>query len=287
MADAFVARGDEVVILTRSRRPDLPHRQVLWDGRTPGDWATELNDAIVVNLAGKLVDCHPTPANIELLTQSRVLSTLALVAASALPGCKPKLWLQMSTLAIYGDAGEDVISESYPLASGPPQMAGVARAWEAAVTGAHADRVVVMRTGIVLDPGAQAFELLRKLTRYGLGGRVGSGRQWVSWIHLEDFLNAVQFLCDQTDASDVVHVTAPNPVRNRDMMAGFRIALRRPWAPPTPKAAVHLGAVFLRTDPALGLTGRRCIPERLDRLGFSFAHPRFDAAVQDLIANPR
>jgi uncharacterized protein (TIGR01777 family) len=287
MADAFSARGDEVVILTRSRRPDLPHRQLLWDGRTPGDWATELNDAIVVNLAGKLVDCRPTPTNIELLTQSRVLSTLALVAASAQPDCTPKLWLQMSTLAIYGDAGEDVIAETHPPADGPPQMAGVAQAWEAAVTGANADRVVVMRTGIVLDPGTPAFELLRKLTRFGLGGPVGSGRQWVSWIHLEDFLNVVQFLCDRPDISGVVHVTAPNPVRNRDMMRAFRVALRRPWSPPTPKAAVRLGAVFLRSDPALGLTGRRCIPERLDGFGFSFTHPRFDEAVQDLIANPR
>jgi len=175
VAADFRCRGFEVVVLTRSPRPDLDLRQVVWDGRTVGAWAAELEGAIVLNLAGELVDRRPTPKNIELLRRSRVEPTQALVEASRTLSSPPALWLQMSTLAIYGDAGEDVVDEDHPPAAGPPQMAGVARAWEHAVEGAKAERLVVLRTGIVLDTGTPAFERLAKLTRFGLGGRVGSG----------------------------------------------------------------------------------------------------------------
>ena len=149
--------------------------------------------------------------------------------------------------------------------------------------GAVADRLVVMRTGIVLDQGTPAFERLVRLTRLGLGGRIGHGEQWVSWVHVDDFLAAVDFL-RQGEVAGVVHVTAPNPVQNRDMMAALRTALHRPWSPPTPAPLVRLGARALRTDPALALTGRRCVPTRLLDAGFAFDHPTFAAAVQHLLA---
>jgi NAD dependent epimerase/dehydratase family enzyme len=122
-------RGDDVVILTRSRS-DLQHRQVAWDGRTVGGWAEELAGAAVINLAGELVDRRPTAENIELLRRSRVEPTAALVSASARLDEPPTVWLQASTLAIYGDAGEEILDESAAPAAGPPQMSGVARPWE-------------------------------------------------------------------------------------------------------------------------------------------------------------
>src|SRR4051812_30532150 len=131
IADDASSRGDDVVILTRSPRSGGSHRQVAWDGVTAGSWASELEGAAVVNLAGALVDRRPTPANIELLKRSRVEPTTALVAAAAGLAEPPPVWLQASTLAIYGDAGEAVLDESAAAADGPPQMAGVARAWEA------------------------------------------------------------------------------------------------------------------------------------------------------------
>lgn len=285
LATDFEATGHDVVILTRSRKADLRFRQLLWDGRSVGDWASELEGAIVVNLAGELVDRRPTASNIELLRRSRVEPTAALVSASQACDVPPRLWLQMSTLAIYGDAGDDVIDEDHPPAAGPPQMAGVATEWEAAADGAVADRIVRLRTGVVLDNDTPAFNRLTRLVRWGLGGRIGSGDQWISWIHIDDFLAAIRFLVDAREVDGVVHVTSPNPVRNREMMAELRGALHRPWSPPTPAPLVHVGAVLLRTDPGLALTGRRCIPRVLDDAGFAFEHGRFADALDSLVSS--
>ena len=282
VAAHFSRAGAEVVILTRTPRTALPHRQVVWNGRTRGAWAEELNGSVLLNLAGELVDRRPTRANIDLLQRSRVEPTTALVDAAA-TGATPVLWLQMSTLAIYGDAGQAVIDEEHAPASGPPQMAGVATAWEAAAARAQAERVAILRTGIVLDRDTPAFDRLTKLTRFGLGGRISTGDQWISWIHIDDFLRTLDFVIGRAALDGIVHVTAPNPIRNRDMMAALRGALHRPWSPPTPKPLVYVGARLMRTDPALALTGRRCIPARLLESGFAFIHPDFAEALADLV----
>ena len=284
LCEDLAERGHEVVVLTRRMRPG-PFRQVEWDGRTVGPWSSELEGSAVVNLAGELVDRRPTPANVDLLTRSRVEPTRALVAASRLLSAPVPVWIQASTLAIYGDAGDQVLDETAPVAEGPPQMAGVARAWEEAVQDARADRLVVLRTGIVLDNDTPALDRLASLTRWGLGGRVSSGRQWISWIHIEDWLAIVREALEPASAGleGVVHATGPDPVRNADLMAALRVALRRPPAPPTPAVLVRLGAMLLRTDPALALTGRRAVPARLLAGGFSFAHPRLDEALADLV----
>jgi NAD dependent epimerase/dehydratase family enzyme len=139
-----------------------------------------------------------------------------------------------------------------------------------------------MRTGIVLDRGTPAFDRLTRLTRCGVGGRISTGDQWVSWIHIDDFLRAVTFLRDRGDLVGVVHLTAPHPAQNRDVMSSMRRSLHRPWSPPTPTLLVHIGALLMRTDAALALTGRRCIPRRLTEAGFDFAHPSLDDALGDL-----
>ena len=210
------SRGHEVVILTRSSGTAAPGRHVGWDGATVGAWADELADAAVVNLAGALVDRRPTPANIALLTRSRVVPTRALVTAAAGLAAPPRVWLQMSTLAIYGDGGEAVLDETAPPADGPPQMAGVARAWEAAAASVPAERLVVLRTAVVLDRDTPVLDRLTGLVRWGLGGRVGSGRQWVSWLHIADLLAVVRRCLDDPALSGVVHATSPQPVRNAE-----------------------------------------------------------------------
>lgn len=288
LCEDLEAGGHQVVVLTRRPRPG-PFRQVEWDGRNVGPWASELEGSAVVNLAGELVDRRPTAANVDLLTRSRVEPTRALVEASVtLPEPVP-VWVQSSTLAIYGDAGEQVLDESAPPADGPPQMAGVAKAWEAAADGANTERLVRLRTGIVLDNDTPALDRLWSLARWGLGGRVGPGAQWVSWIHIDDWLAIVRELLDPPGAalSGVVHATGPNPVRNVDLMAALRRSVGRPAAPPTPKSLVHLGAMVLRTDPALALTGRRAVPARLLAAGFGFRHPDLDEALADLRARHR
>ena len=279
------ADGHDVVVLTRRVRPG-PFRQVEWDGRTVGAWSVELEGSAVVNLAGELVDRRPTPTNVELLTRSRVEPTRALVEASATLAEPVPVWVQASTLAIYGDAGDQVLDESAPPADGPPQMTAVAKAWEAAASGAKTKRSVTLRTGIVLDNDTPALDRLRALARWGLGGRVGPGTQWVSWIHIEDWLAIVrQLLMPHAPAlTGVVHATGPRPVRNADLMAALRRSVGRPAAPPTPQVLVRMGAVLLRTDPALALTGRRAVPARLLNAGFHFRHPDIDEALADLRA---
>jgi uncharacterized protein (TIGR01777 family) len=284
VADHMTRAGADVVVLTRRTRTDLSYRQVAWDGRSVGPWADELDGSVLLNLAGELVDRRPTPDNIALLERSRVEPTSALAQAAA-AGMRPSLWLQMSTLAIYGDAGETVIEDGQPAADGPPQMAGVAKAWERAVENVSADRLVVLRTGIVLDRHTPALDRLTGLARWGLGGRIGGGDQWISWIHIDDFLRALDHLMAAVTITGPVHLTSPNPIRNRDMMSALRHAMHRPWSPPMPKVFVHLGAALMRTDPALALTGRRCIPTRLVETGFEFEHPDFAGALVDLTDN--
>jgi len=281
----LAAGGHEVVVLTRRVRP-APFRQVEWDGRTVGAWASELDGSAVINLAGELVDRRPTPQNLELLIRSRVEPTRALVEASAGLVHPVPVWVQASTLAIYGDAGDVVLDESSPQGEGPPQMVGVATAWEAAVSGANAERLITLRTGIVLDNDTPALDRLRSLARWGLGGRVGPGTQWVSWIHIDDWLAIVRECLGPRGApmTGVVHATTPHPARNADLMAALRRSAGRPAAPPTPAFLVRMGAVVLRTDPALALTGRRAVPARLLSAGFDFRHPDLDETLADLAA---
>lgn len=292
LAGDLACRGHEVVLLTRTPDPALPYRQVRWDGRSVGAWAAELEatgdpGVALVNLAGRLVDVRPTEANIASLRDSRVDSTRALVAASQELTHPLATWLQASTTAIWSDAGEARMTEGSPLPAdgGLPQMTGVARAWEAALDGARADHVRVLRTSIVLDRDAPAMAILARLTRAGLGGRVGSGRQWFSWVHHEDWVRIARAALDLEDVrlpDGVLVAAAPHPVRNAELMAALRRTLRRPSAPPTPAPVLRLGAVVLRSDPDLALTGRYCTSRVLADAGFVFRHPSIDGALADL-----
>lgn len=285
LCDRLAGRGHEIVVLSRRPDPSGPHRTEVWDGRSVSTWAEQLDGSAVVNLAGELVDRRPTPGNVRLLTTSRVEPTQALARAAV--GRGVPVWIQASTLAIHGDAGEDVITEGSAPAVGPPQMAGVARAWEAAAAGAPTSRQIVLRTSIVLDRGTPALDRLAGVVRWGLGGRIGSGRQWFSWIHVEDWLRLTTQLLEGEGhvgaLSGVVIATSPEPVRNADLMRTLRSVLYRPPAPPTPTWAVGLGSLVLRTDPALATTGRQAVPARLLDAGFQFQHPQLQTALNDLL----
>lgn len=283
IANSLQVQGHEVFILTRSHKPNFPYEQLLWNGKTLGSNAKDIfKSSILINLAGELVDRVPTQKNIELLTSSRVDPTRALANASREYG-KPKLWLQMSTLAIYGDAGEQTLTEDSLPADGPAQMAGVAKAWEAEVDETLAERLVIMRTAVVLQANTPALNRLVTITKMFMGGQVGNGRQWFSWIHYNDFLNAIDFLIKE-DVSGIVHLTSPKPVRNKDLMASLRKTLKRGFALPTPKLAITVGAwLVFRTDPQLALTGRKALPTKLLKQGFVFEHPELDGALEDLI----
>ncbi|SNY81057.1 hypothetical protein SAMN04244553_2635 [Nocardia amikacinitolerans] len=290
LAADLACRGQRVTILTRRRDPALPFDQVEWDGKSVGEWVAALRNpgpTAIVNLAGKLVDCRPTERNIAELRSSRVDPTSALVVAAAALPAPVDYWVQASTTAIWSDAGETRCDETTPLPIGLPQMTGVAEPWERAFAGANTTHHTILRTSIVLDPDAPALRRLCQLTKAGLGGRVGSGDQWFSWIHIEDWLAIVRAalgLDPSVTLPDGILVAATDfPVRNRELMASLRRHLHRPPAPPTPELVLKLGAVLLRSDAALGLTGRHATSAVLKPAGFQFRYPRLDDALKSLL----
>jgi uncharacterized protein len=289
VADDLGGRGHDIVILTRRADPQLPVRQVEWDGQTVAEWAAELEGPHValINLAGKLVDCRPTKRNIAELTRSRVQPTRALVEASQQLKTPITHWVQASTTAIWSDAGETRCDESTPLPVGLPQMTGVAKPWEEAFGGANTYHGVVLRTSIVLDPTSPVLQRLVLLTKLGLGGTMGTGQQWVSWIHITDWLDIVRTCLRLTPDIDippgVLVAATDNPVRNEELMAALRRRFNRPQAPRTPAALLRFGAILLRSDPALGLTGRHATSKVLGPSGFRFQFPTLDAALADLL----
>lgn len=288
------AMGDEVILLTRNPSEKIDFRQLRWDGHNVGPWAQELEGAVLLNLTGESVDQRPTKRAIGRLMSSRITPIRALLKAAEMH--PPIRWLQMSTTAIYGDSGDGIISEGHPIMQGPPQMTDVAVAWENAA--GDADRVTslaILRTGVVLQDGTPALNRLSSMTRWGLGGTVGSGQQWVTWIHISDFLRAIDALTPASEAGatppgvlasfeGVLHVCAPEPVRNVELMATLRRCLNRPRrSPRTPGWLVKSGSVFLGTDPDLALTGRRCIPTVLLNSKFIFRFATIDEALEDLL----
>jgi uncharacterized protein (TIGR01777 family) len=290
IAADLTQRGHDVVILTRSTHgTDSFAREVLWDGTTVGEWAAELEgpDTAVINLAGKLVDCRPTEANIAELRRSRVEPTRALVTASARLEQPLRHWIQASTTAIWSDAGETRCDEDTPVPAGLPQMTGVAMPWEQAFEGAKTAHGVILRTSIVLDRDSPVLGRLVGITNAGLGGRISTGAQWISWIHITDWLAIVRACLgldpDITIPSGLLIAATDHPVRNRELMAALRRHLHRPPAPPTPAALLKVGAVILRTDAALGLTGRYATSKVLRENGFEFKFETLDAALTDLI----
>jgi uncharacterized protein len=284
LAKVLLGKGYEVVILSRSvHREGAGIRQLHWDGTSVGDWSQTIDGAkAIVNLTGRSVNCRHTPENRREIMESRVDSVRVL--GEALASCKqpPEVFVQASSLAIYGDSGDHWCDEEAPHAEGFSEE--VCKRWEGELGKIHATgmRKVVMRIGIVLDREQGALPVLSRLTRFFLGGRVGTGKQYVSWIHLADLVRMFVEAIESPQLSGVFNVTGPNPVTNTEFMRELRRALHRPWSPPVPAWATQIGAFFMRTEPSLALTGRRCRPKRFLENGFQFEFPNLRGALDDL-----
>lgn len=275
----------EVVNLTRSPRADAHGvRDVLWDGKTAGDWEKELNGAAaVVNLTGRSVDCRYNARNRAAIINSRVDSVRAIGVAIRKCSAPPEVWIQAGSLALYGDAGDEVCDENAPHGSG--FAVEVCEKWEGALDDetVPSTRKVMLRIGFVLGRGGGALQKLAGLARRGLGGTIGGGRQWMSWLHIEDLNRLVSWALERDGVQGSYNATGPNPSRNRDFMRELRAALGVRIGPPAPAIAVKIGAVFMRTEASLALEGRRCIPARFSAEGFEFRHTELRKTLRELL----
>ena len=294
LTEQWSNRGYECVILGRNpSTPSTPSklggrggsiRTVAWDARSLGDWARELDGATaVVNLAGRTVDCRPTPENLSEILRSRIDSTRVLGEALARCATPPKAWVQASTLAGYAQLGEQWVEESAPKGEG--FLAEVCHQWEAAhLAGCPtATRSAILRIGMVLGTQGGALAALARLTRWGLGGAAGNGRQWMSWIHLADMVSLIDQAATNPAFSGPYNACAPSPVTNAEFMRTLRRVLGRPWCPNAPTLAVKLGAWIMGTNPELALTGWRGRPKRALETGFRFAYPEVLPALRQLL----
>jgi uncharacterized protein (TIGR01777 family) len=238
-----------------------------------------------VNLAGRTVDCVKTPDHCDEILRSRVEATRVLGQALRRVRQPPPVWLQMSTAHRYGDPPESVCDEDAAFGYGLAPFVG--EAWEEAHEHALLSgmRSVVLRTSFVLGRGGGALPNLARLARVGLGGKVGGGRQGISWIHERDMNRLFERAISDERMKGAYIATAPNPVPNVAFMRALRRALRMPVGLPAAAWMVRLGAPVLGTDPELALFGRYCISRRLGEEGFVFDFPEIEAAFRDLFRN--
>lgn len=294
LARAFQAMDHEVVVLSRHPAKTTPWRTVVWDAQTLGEWVNELEGAeVVINLAGRSVNCRYNNKNRQEIIDSRVVSTKIVGAAIAQAKQPPRLWLQASTATIYAHSYEAANDEHTGILGGAePNLPDtwrfsleVANLWEQAATAAATPhtRKVLLRTAIVMSPDAGgAFEVLLSLVKYGLGGTAGDGRQYVSWLHEQDFVRAVLWLIEHEEINGIVNLAAPNPLPNAKFMEKLRTAWGISWGLPATNWMLELGAILLQTETELILKSRRVVPGRLLQAGFVFNFPQWAEASQDL-----
>ncbi len=286
LAHHLATQGYQPIIIARSAPSEaIDYPFIPWDGHTLGDWTSALEGAkAIVNLAGKTVDCVKTPDNCDLILRSRVDSTKAIGKALKKVEDPPKIWIQMSTAHIYGDPPSQVCTESSSFGYGLAPFVG--QAWENTFLDVipRDTRGVILRTSFVIGRNGGALKTLSKIARMGLGGKVGHGRQGMSWIH-EDDLNELILKSIENDQYQGEYVaSSPNPVSNKEFMRTLRRAIRMPIGMPTPEWMARFGARYLfKTDPELAIYGRYVKSERLGTEGFRFNFPTLRPAMEDLL----
>jgi uncharacterized protein (TIGR01777 family) len=293
LARAFVRDGHEVVVL--SRKPTaVKCREVEWDARTLGPWAAELEGAdVVINLAGRSVNCRYTPENRRVIIDSRVESTRVIGEAIDRAKNPPRVWLQASTATIYAhryDAPNDektgILGGSEPNVPDTWRFSiDVATKWERALDDAVTPntRKVKLRSAVTMSADVNGiFDVLLGLVRRGLGGKSGNGRQYISWIHEDDFVRAVYWLIERDSYDGPVNLAAPNPLPNGEFMRALREAWGTRIGLPAANWMLEIGALFMRTETELVLKSRRVVPRRLLDDGFKFNFPNWPEAARDL-----
>lgn len=274
-------------IIVTSRAPEkvktVPSniKVVKWNGRTAEGWGQYADGAdAIVNLAGEPIAPMPwTGGRKEKIRASRVDSGKAIVDAVNQAKTKPRVIVQSSAVGYYGVHGDETLSESAK--AGSDYLANVCVEWENSTAAVEAQGVrrAIYRTGLVLDRSSGILPLMSLPFQFFVGGKVGSGKQWMSWIHIADEIAAIRTLMFNANARGVFNLTAPNPVRNEDFSKALGSAMGRPSAIPVPAFAMKLPLGEMAELLLLG--GQRVVPERLKQIGFQFRFPTLEAALND------
>jgi uncharacterized protein len=294
LARHFHAKGHEVRVLARTTF-SAPWPVVAWDGEGLGPWVNALEGAdVIVNLAGRSVNCRYHRWNRREILDSRVRPTQLIGAAIRGLTQPPSVWLNASTATIYRHSLDQAMDEETGQLGGGEKdtpeewrfSIDVAKRWEEVFFGEETPgtRKIALRSAMTMSPDAGGvFDTLSRLARIGLGGKSGSGEQFISWIHEKDFARAVDFLMDDDGIGGVVNVSSPNPLPNAEFMEILRKAWQVRFALSASEWMLELGAFFLRTETELILKSRRVVPGRLLKSGFRFEFPEWALAAKDLV----
>lgn len=277
----FTAQSHEIILLNRSPRAA---NEIAWDGKNQGEWSSVIDGAdVLINLAGKSVDCRYTEANKAAIVSSRIDSTKALQEAVNRASHKPAVWINASSATIYIHADTRQMNE-YTGTIGDDFSMNVCKDWEATFFKENntGTRKVAIRTSIVLGNEGGAYPKLKRLTQAFLGGCQGNGQQMMSWIHIHDFCRAIDHIINDREIDGPVNVTAPAPLPNKVFMRLLRHKYHRPFGLSQNRLQLELGAIFLRTEAELLLKSRNVYPEKLMLQGFSFNYPTIVQALQQL-----
>lgn len=273
----FHSMGYDVLIISRS------NEHINWHNN--GEIKEALEGAeLLVNLAGKSVNCRYNASNKLEIVMSRTETTAIL--GNALLECTnpPPLWINSSTATIYRHAEDRPMTEKKgEIGSG--FSVDVAKAWEETFFNFELPhtRQVALRIAIVLGESGGVMNPYKNLVTFGLGGYQGSGRQMFSWIHIEDLFQIVLFLKNREDLEGVFNCSSPHPVTNRELMAHLRNSMNRKIGLPTPAWMLKAGAVLIRTEPELVLKSRWVLPERLEQAGYTFKYKELESALKEII----
>ena len=281
----LLAEGHEVVAIGRTRRlDDVPHPglvQVSADTTHPGDWQGALKDVdAVVNMAGVSIFGRWNAAYKRQLADSRILTTRHVV--EGLRGSSCATLISTSAVGFYGDRKNDILEETEP--GGRDFLARLSQDWESEARKAEeiGIRTSVCRFGVVMGGGGGALEQMIRPFKLFTGGPIGNGKQWFSWIHMTDLLEAIRFLLERSDIHGVFNFCAPNPLRNQEVAEILGKLLHRPAILPTPAFALRL-ALGEFADTLLA--SHRVVPTALLRHGFRFRFPDLESALADLLRN--
>ena len=290
LANYYRLKARSIIILGRKRGPDRGNvRQVAWNGKDLGPWVKELEGSdLLVNLCGRSVNCRYNERNRREILESRVDSTNALGLALQLLDRPPAVWLNAASATIYREAMDRPQDEAHG-ETGTGFSVEVCRAWEAAFLQWQLPRTrkVVLRTGMVMGAQSEVIEKLSGLARCGLGGRQGSGDQYVSWLHEEDFARITEWAFHQAVDGSILNCSAPGPLRNRDLMQMIRRQVGVPFGLPVPELLLKIGAVLIGTETELVLKSRWVYPSVLLEGGFEFLYPEAAAALSAIIRRRR